>query len=136
MAWMGTRKEEQRRTFVDAVRRGQWSVSELCERYGISRTTGHKWLRRYVADGFEQGLRERSRAPKTCPHRTPRAVEEAVLALRARYGWGAANLAAVLATQQPTLPRLARSTVNAILALHGKLRRNRRRARWQHPGAG
>ena len=133
---METSKEEQRWAFVDAVRSGQWSVSELCERYGISRTTGHKWLRRYVADGFELGLRERSRAPATCPHRTPPAVEEAVLALRARYGWGAAKLAAVLATQQPALPRLARSTVNAILARHGKLRRNRRRARWQHPGAG
>jgi len=37
---METSKEEQRWNFVDAVPRGQWSVSELCARFGISRTTG------------------------------------------------------------------------------------------------
>jgi len=41
---------------------------DLCERYGISRKTGDKWIDRYERDGPD-GLRERSRAPQHCPQR-------------------------------------------------------------------
>lgn len=133
---METTKSEQRWQFVDAYRSGQWSVTELCERFGISRPTGYKWLARSATAPTLDVFDDRSRAPATCPHRTARAVEEALLALRARYGWGATKLVQLLARQHPTLPPLARSTANAILARHGTLRRQRRRRRWQHPGAG
>lgn len=133
---MDTSKEEQRWNFVDAVRSGQWSVSELCARFGVSRTTGYKWLARDAEDGSFAGYRDRSRAPAHCPHRTPAAIEQELLELRARYGWGAKKLLQVLARRHAvgTLP--ARSTVNAILDRHGKLRKNRRRPHWQHAGAG
>ena len=40
-------------------------MRELCERYGISRKTGYKWVARVAEDG-RRGLQERSRAPLTC----------------------------------------------------------------------
>jgi putative transposase len=133
---METTKEDERWNFVDAVRSGQWPVTELCERYGISRTTGYKWLRRADEEPPERAFRDRSRAPTNCPHRTPDHVRELLLDLRARYGWGAKKLLHVLARQHPTWPRPARSTVNALLDRYGELRKQRRRVRWQHPGAG
>ena len=113
---------------------GQWSMSELCERYGVTRPTGYKWVSRYREQG-KAGLSDRSRSPLGCPHRTPHQVEQRILAARERYGWGAKKLLQVLEKRHPELPWPARSTVNDILDRHGKLRRNRRRRKWSHPGA-
>jgi putative transposase len=33
--------------FIEAHQRGEFSVSELCRRFGISRKTGYKWLERF-----------------------------------------------------------------------------------------
>ena len=133
---METSKEAQRWQFVDAVASGQWSVSELCARFGISRTTGYKWLARGGTAPTMADYDDRSRAPATCPHRTPVEIEQALLALRRKYGWGAKKLLHLLARRHLGTPLPARSTVNAILERHGVLRKNRRRPRWQHPGAG
>ena len=51
--------------------------------FGCSRNTVRKWLRRYREEG-KAGLRDRSRAPKRIPHKTPPEVEQAVLAARDR----------------------------------------------------
>lgn len=53
---------EQRMRFVSLADSGQFGVKELCESFGISRKTGHKWLARYRAEG-SKGLADRSRAP-------------------------------------------------------------------------
>jgi transposase InsO family protein len=62
-------------------------------------------------------------------------LERRILALRERYGWGAKKLLQVLHRRHPDVAWPARSTVNAILERHGKLRKQRRRRRWAHPGA-
>jgi len=131
---METNATEQRWNFVLDYESGQWSMSELCQRYGVTRPTGYKWVERVCEEG-EAGLVERSRAPNDCPHRTPAAIERRILALREKYGWGAKKLLRVLARRHPEVAWPARSTVNAILDRHGKLRRNRRRRKWEHPGA-
>ena len=59
---------KERMRFVTDWERGLYSMVELCERYGVSRKTGYKWLTRYEGDGVD-GLRDRSRAPHQCPHR-------------------------------------------------------------------
>jgi len=40
----------------------RWTVSELCRRFGISRVTGYKFIKRYQAAGWD-GLKDLSRAP-------------------------------------------------------------------------
>ena len=131
---METNAKQQRQKFVRDYESGQWSMTELCQRYGVTRPTGYKWVERYEEQG-EAGLEERSRTAATCPHRTPPSLERQILALREKYGWGAKKLLQVLERKQPEVLWPARSTVNVILDRHGKLRKNRRRKHWLHPGA-
>jgi transposase InsO family protein len=131
---METDARRQRQQFYRDYVSGQWSMSELCERYQISRPTGYKWVGRIERDGLEAVV-DRSRKPRGQPNRTPEHIEGAVLALRERYGWGATKLLDILARRHPTWTLPARSTVNEILDRHGKLRKNRRRRKWKHPGA-
>ena len=62
---METSAVEQRVQFVWDFTSGQWTMTELCERYGITRPTGYKWMDRYRAAG-ETRLAEHSRAPHEC----------------------------------------------------------------------
>lgn len=66
MPWTETEPMKERMRFVADVERGLYSMTELCERYGISRRTGYKWLERYEADG-PVGLKERSRPASLSP---------------------------------------------------------------------
>ena len=133
---METSAGAQRLKFAEDFVSGQWSMTELCERYGVSRPTGYKWVERYREEG-PAGMAERSRAPAHCPHRTPGRLEEQIVAARASYGWGARKLLEVLRRRAPKQPWPTRSTINDILKRHGLVRSRRRRSpQWTHPGAG
>jgi transposase InsO family protein len=98
-----------RRLMVERVAAG-WPAAHVAEQLGVSRATVHKWLRRYAEAG-EAGLADRSSRPVRMPARTPRPVEDRVLAARRRRGRGAVVLAAELGMNP--------STVGRILARHG-----------------
>src|SRR2546427_4983928 len=134
MPWMQTSATEQRLRFAEDFESGQWSMTELCERYGVTRPTGYKWVGRFREAG-SPGMTERSRAPHVCPHRTPAKIEALILTARMEYGWGAKKLLQMLRTRAPAIAWPARSTVNDILERHGRLRKHRRRKQWTHPGA-
>ena len=92
MPWLETAPVEQRERFIDEHRLGFYDMTELCARYAVSRTTGYKWLARYD-EGGRPALRDRSRAPHTCPHKIPAAVATLLLDARRRHpDWGAEKL--------------------------------------------
>ena len=130
---METNALAERIRFVRDYESGQWTMSELCERFGISRPTGYKWIGRSRDPGGS--LEELSRAPHRCPHRTAVRIEDLILAARREYGWGAKKLRQILCTRHRDLTWPARSTINDLLERHGLLRKNRRRRKWRHPGA-
>src|SRR5205823_5758681 len=78
MPWMQTSATEQRLRFAEDFESGQWSMTELCERYGVTRPTGYKWVGRFREAG-SPGMTERSRAPHVCPHRTPAKIEALIV---------------------------------------------------------
>lgn len=131
---METNAVDERMRFAHDFLTGQWSMTELCERYGVTRPTGYKWMERHRAGGAS-ALEDRSRAPHRSPHRTEPGIESLVLAARRQYGWGAKKLLQVLRTRHPDRVWPARSTLNALLERHGLLRKHRRQRRWSHPGA-
>jgi transposase InsO family protein len=141
MPWKEVEPMDERVKFVAAYREGLFTLVELCERFGVSRKTGYKWLGRYEAHGAA-GLAERSSAPHTCPRTTPEAVRQAVIAQRrAHPSWGPRKLLVRLAQEQPQLVSQAgklpvASTVGQILKAAGLVQAHKRRARPVHPGSG
>lgn len=124
---------DERVRFVGDAQRGFFNFTELCERYGISRKTGYKWLDRYEAEGAA-GLVERSRRPHHCPHRTPEQIEAALIDLRKRYGWGVKKLRRIVAARHPAWDLPARSTCFDLLKRHGLTEKRRRGRKRGHPG--
>jgi len=53
---------------------GRFTVTDLCEQFGISRKTGYKYLERYAAMG-RKGLQPRSHRPHHFPQCTDEAME-------------------------------------------------------------
>jgi transposase InsO family protein len=81
--------------FVERVGKGE-TIAALCREYGVSRTTGHKWAKRFAEKGFE-GLEEESRRPKSTPLATGEDIVLAVLDAREKHArWGARKLREVL----------------------------------------
>ena len=134
MPWTETDAVKERARFVADYASGQWTMTELCARYGITRPTGYKWLERFAADG-PAGLVERSRAPRSCPHETPEEVVQLIVDAKRELRWGARKLRRTLAGRHPELELPARSTMFDILKRHGLVKPRRRRTKWKHPGA-
>ena len=95
MPWKECSTMSLREEFLVLADKAELSFSELCHRFGISRKTGYKWRERYRESGVG-GLADRSRRPKHSPRRSEAAIEEKVLAVRDRYGWGARKIKACL----------------------------------------
>jgi transposase InsO family protein len=129
MAWKETHVEEERMKFVAACldEESDWTMSELCEAFGVSRKTGYKWLERHGLFGLE-GLRDRSRAPKTHPNAVAAEVVERLLKLRRRHRfWGPRKIVASLRRKDPAISWPAPSTAGDILKRHGLVHARRRR---------
>jgi transposase InsO family protein len=94
------------------------NVRQLCRRFGVSPTTGYKWLDRWQTAGMT-GLQELSRQPQHSPLRSIAATEDAVLSVRAEHpAWGGRKIARRLKDLgHEGVP--APSTVTAILKRHG-----------------
>jgi transposase InsO family protein len=94
------------------------NVRKLCRRFGVSPTTGYKWLERWRREGAA-GLQEQSRRPRNSPSRSATGTEKAVLSVRADHpAWGGRKIARRLKDlKQEAVP--APSTVTAILKRHG-----------------
>jgi transposase len=95
----------QRRRMVRRVVEDEWSLTEAAEAAEVSERTCSKWVARFRAEG-EAGLRDRSSAPRSIPHRTAADRVEAIEALR-RLRMTGAEIAGCLG--------MALSTVSAVL---------------------
>src|SRR5438477_8275468 len=96
MPWMETSPVDQRERFIHDHRLELYAMADLCARYGISRKTGYKWIARFD-EGGRLGLRDRSRAPRHCPHRIAPDVATTICAARRQHpSWGPAKLLAWL----------------------------------------
>src|SRR4029079_11686273 len=103
MPWMETEPMDQRKKFVEAYRSRTWTMTELCDRFSVSRKTGYKWLGRAEAEGWV-GLEDRSRRPHSCPWQTPREVEQAIVKARVAHpDWGPVKILEYLEKRQAGL---------------------------------
>jgi transposase-like protein len=92
---------EQRIRMLSDYESGNWSVSELCRRYGICRDTFYEWCAR-KANGDQEWFKDRSHAPLHCPQMTDGAIAEKVIAARRRFPYlGPRKLLFVLERERP-----------------------------------
>jgi transposase InsO family protein len=129
MPWKESTCVSQRSEFVTFAHQPGANISELCRRFGISRKTGYKWLKR-SAVGLE--IADRSRRPASSPSLTPPGVEARVLAIRQRFPfYGGRKIRHLLLREGVERPPAA-STITAILDRNGLLSPQRRKTRnWQ-----
>jgi transposase InsO family protein len=133
MPWKGVTVSEQRQRFLEDHKLNYYSISELAERFGISRKTAHKWIQRFEQRG-QAGYQELSRRPRSCPWQTDPALAEELVRLRkAHPHWGPRKLLKLLHARHRNWQLPAPSTAALILARRG-LVRSRRRVRRAHPG--
>lgn len=134
MPWKEMLPVDQREKFIKDVRFKAFSISELCERYGVSRKTAYKWLGRFEEEG-RVGLQDKSRAPKTCPHRIDEVVARTICDVRrAHPTWGPCKILQYLEPRYPRLILLAVSTAGDLLKRRGLVKKRRRNRKHLHPG--
>ena len=119
MPWESTDVSEQRVKFVVRAASRKESMTALCREFGISRTTGHRWRKRFEEAKTLTAVAEHSRRPKRSPARTEPRKEDRLLALRREHGWGAKKLAVLLREQGLPLTVI---TINRILKRRGLVR--------------
>jgi transposase len=90
-------------------------VTEVADRFGVSRQSVHAWVRRYE----QGGLVDRFRRPESCPHQVSVEVEIAVCELRREHPrWGPLRLAHGLGRAGVSAVP-SRMSVYRVLVRHG-----------------
>ena len=139
MPWKECSHMSAREEFVFLSLNGQGSMSVLCRRFGISRKTGYKWVRRFK-EGGTPSLINRSRRPKNSPRRSCAAIEQKVVALRQKHrAWGGRKIKRRLEDLGQTSV-CSTSTVTAILHRHDLIekaatQRRQTPKRFEYPAA-
>ena len=134
MSWQETGIMEERLKFIGACLARDDTMSLICERFGISRKTGYKWLGRYERLGVA-GLYDLPKAPLVHGRATPDFIVAALLVEKGAHPlWGPKKLIARLKRADGSVAWPAVSSAGAILERHGLV--GRRRKRWRGAGEG
>lgn len=134
MPWSETTAMEQKALFIRDWLAHRDTVSALCDRYNISRKTGHKWIERFIEFGPD-GLRERSHANHHAHNRTDPRIENALMNLRRKHrSWGAKKLLHLLGEKHPDWDLPGRTTVCDMFERNGLITKRPRRKHIGHPG--
>jgi transposase len=93
-------------------------VTEVAERFGVSRQSVHVWVRRYEQGGLG-GLMDRSRRPSSSPGQVSGEIEAVVCEMRREHPrWGPIRLAHEL-KRAGASPVPSRMSVYRVLVRHG-----------------
>lgn len=101
---------------LEVVNQGA-TVTDVAVRFGVTRQTVHRWLRRYAEEGLA-ALADGSARPLSCPHQMPPEVEARIVELRrAQPGWGPRTIRFRLEAEEVS-PLPGRSSIYRCLVRH------------------
>jgi transposase InsO family protein len=124
-----------RRLLIERVVRDGWTVATAAQAQGISRATGHKWVRRYRLEG-PAGLADRSSRPHRSPGATPPHEVQRIVAARLAWRWGPDRLGPLLGHPPSTVAAvLRRARVPRLADIDRPTGLPVRRYEVCHPGA-
>jgi transposase InsO family protein len=131
--------EQRYQAVLEVVSQGV-TVTEVARRFGVTRQTVHRWLRRYAAEGLA-GLVDGSAKPLSCPHQMVPELEARIVELRGlNPGWGPRTIRFRLEAERIS-PLPGRSSIYRCLVRHGLIEpeaRRRKKAdykRWERSRA-
>jgi transposase InsO family protein len=136
MPWKESTIMEQKIEFICEWRSGNYTITELCRSFEISRPTAYKIIARFENEGYE-GLQELSRKPRGIhPNSTDENVVNGILILKEKHKlWGAKKIHKLLYNDfsDELIPSVL--TVHNILKKHGlvKPQKRLRRVKPIHP---
>lgn len=127
MPWKVINQMELKTQLVTDLNKKHFSITDLSQKYGISRPTVYKWLGRYKELGVE-GLNEQSRAPRNCPHRTCKKILNLMIQEKLKNRKrGPRKIRAQLKRQHPDLELPAISTISYWLKKEGLVKPRKKR---------
>ncbi len=127
MSWQKTSVMQEKEQFIKMWESGSYFFNSLCERFGISRTTGYHLIKQYEKYG-EAVFAGRSKRPLRIPHKTPIKIEKAIVRLRKKHkNWGARKIRKLLELEFSKKEIPSETTVNAILKRNDLIKKKRRR---------
>lgn len=127
MPWIETHAMDQRIQFIGDWLSGQYTKTELCACYRISRPTGDQLIERYRSLGL-LGLQERSKAAKHHPNAVPDVLCERIVRYKlAHPTWGPKKVMDGLRRADPGVAWPVDSTAGEILKRAGLVSARRRR---------
>ena len=127
MGWKTKSVMEQKLLFIKMWQSENYTMTALCDRFDISRTTGHKLVNRFELDG-EKSLVVDSKKPHGNPQKTSQKTENLIIKIRKKYpDWGARKLKVLLEERYPKKKFPSETTFNAILKRNNLIKPKRRR---------
>ena len=126
MPWENKSIMQNRVIFINEYLSGIWTISELCQDFGISRPLAYKFIHRYEESGIE-GLEDLPKTPHTSPNKTPLLIENKIIKFRTDHPrYGAEKILVKLSEELPGITWPAISTVNLILKRNNMIPHRRR----------
>ena len=127
MPWKVINQMDLKVQLVTDHHKKHFSITDLSQKYGISRPTVYKWVRRFKKLGIE-GLKELNRAPKNCPHRTDEKMIKLLIQEKLKNRKrGPRKVRAQLKRQYPKLVLPAISTISYWLKKEGLVESRKKR---------
>ena len=126
MPWKQSEPMNERTEFVLKAMSESNNFGQLCREYGVSRKTGYKWKRRFLAEGLG-GLQERSRRPHGHARELSEAVVCEVIRLKMQHpNWGPKKIGDLYGGVHGWAPSI--STLQRVLDKAGLVKKRRKRA--------
>lgn len=115
--------------FIAAQQAEEFTISELCRQFNISRKTGYKIISRYNEESLD-GLKPRSRAHHNHPDQVDKEATKILLNVKKRYSkWGPKKIKRWLKQEHPKQYCPAASTIGDIFKRNGLVKPRKIRAK-------
>jgi len=129
MPWEEIKSMDLKVRLVSDWKFGDSNKTDLSKKYGVSRKTIYKWLKRYDQLGID-GLKEQSRAPKSCPHRISEKILSLIIQEKLRKrNRGPKKIKAQLQRRHTDIALPAVSTISYWLKKKGLVQKRKKRLR-------
>lgn len=131
MPWKEVSEMNQRKEFIQRAIQPRANISELCRQFGISRSVGHKLLKRYREEG-KKGIEPKSRRPKGHALQTSAEMVCEIVSLRKQHPtWGGVALRELLLDEHKKSQVPSSRTIDRILKRAGLVAdRRKSRGKW------